>query len=137
MRKQLLFILALLAFAPDVRAQVQDGCVPIDKLFTERLPRLGGKQWIAHQLKRDGQAWHLIFSQKVADTKSPARTWVLATRHSAERPDVYCIEGVGLRVDVLASLHDSNFDDRFGLPGSNNPRCGKRGDPLEGLKVRA
>jgi hypothetical protein len=135
MRKPLLFILTLVAFASDVRAQ--DACIPIDRLFTERLPRLVGKQWIGHQLKRDGQVWRLIFTQKVADTKTPARIWVMATRHSAERPDVYCIEGVGLRVDVLASLNDSNFDDRFGLPGSNYPRCGKRDDPLEGLKVRA
>ncbi len=137
MRRPLLYILAFLALGTDVRAQTQDSCVPIDKLFTERLPQLGGKQWIGHQLKRDGQVWHLIFSQKVADTKSPVRSWVLATRHSDARPDVYCIEGVGSRVDVLASMHDSNFDERFGLPGSNQPRCGKRGDPLEGVKVRA
>lgn len=137
MRTPLLLILGLLAFALGVRAETQDACVPIDKLFSERLPELGGRQWIAHQLKRDGQVRHVIFSKKVADTKSPTRTWVLTTRHSAELPDLYCIEGVGSRVDVLASFHDSNFDDRFGLPGSNYPRCGKRDDPLEGLKVRA
>ncbi len=81
--------------------------------------------------------WHLILSQKVADSASPSRTWVLTTRHSAERPDIYCFEGVGSRMDVLVSLHDTNFDERFGLSSSNNTQCGKRGDPLEGVKVRA
>lgn len=137
MRGSLMFLLSWIAFATGVQAQQRDACVPIDKLFTERLPQLGGKSWVAHQLKRDGQVWRIIFTQKVADTKSPARRWVLATRHSAERPDLYCIDGVGSRVDVLASLHDSNFNEPFGLPGSNHPRCGKKGDPLEGLKVRA
>jgi hypothetical protein len=112
------------------------GCVPVEKLFTEVLPRNGGKEWLAHQLKRDGQAWHLIFTQKTSDSTSAARVWVLASRLSADRPEVYCIEGIGSRVDVLASLHDSKFDEKFGMPGSNNPRCGPRGDALEGLKVR-
>ncbi len=137
MQRFVLGVCLLLAMTHNVRAQQQSACVPIDKLFTERLPQFGGKQWVAHQLKRDGQVWHLIFTQRVADTASPSRTWVLTTRHSAERPDIYCVEGVGSRVDVLASLHDTNFDERFGLPGSNNARCGKRGDPLEGVKVRA
>ena len=134
MRKGSSSILILIAAA--CSAQAQPACIPIDRLLTERLPQLGGKQWIAHQLKRDGNVWHLIFTQKSADTGSPSRNWLLATRHSVERPDLYCVDGVGTRVEVLASLHDANFNDRFGLPGSNNPRCGTRGDPLEGVKVR-
>lgn len=33
------------------------------------------------------------------DEKSATRTWVLARRHSAERPDDYSIAGAGTRVD--------------------------------------
>ena len=29
-----------------------------------------------------------------------------------------------------------NFIDKFGMPGSGNPRCGNPNDPLEGMKVR-
>jgi hypothetical protein len=130
------FISALLMTAHAARAE-ESACFPIQKLYTEQLPKLGGKEWNGHQLKRDGEVWHIFFVQKVSDTTSPTRTWVLTTRHSAEHPEIYCIQGVGTRVDVLASLHDSNFNEPFGLPGSNYPRCGKRGDPLDGVKVRA
>jgi hypothetical protein len=137
MDRKILIILSIIAFLPSPRAQAQNECVSIDKLFTERLPQIGGKQWLGHQLKREGEVWYLIFSQKTFDPSSTARKWVVAARHSAERPDVYCIVGVGLRVGVLASLHDSMLEERYGLPGSNYPRCGKRDDPLEGFKVRA
>lgn len=126
-------------FAIQVQAKISEepvGCVPLEALFRDHLPRLGGREWLAHQLKREGQVWHLVFTQKPQDNTSNSRTWLVATRHSLGRPEIYCVEGTGTRVDVLASLHGGKFDERFGMPGSNNPRCGNRSDPLEGVKVR-
>jgi hypothetical protein len=137
MIRAFLFAIALYTMALDARAQTTDACLPLRELVNERLPQIGGKQWTGQQLKREGQVWIIIFSQKVSDTNSADRTWVVATRHSVERPDIYCIDGIGSRVDVLASLHNSNFEERFGLPGSNHPRCGRREDPLESVKVRS
>lgn len=102
-------------------------CVSITQLFTETLPKAGGHQWVGHQLKRDGEVWHLLFTNS-------SNAWVLAARQ--DQPEIYCIKGRGTRIDVLVSLHDTNFNDPFGLPGSGSPRCGRAGDPLEGIKVR-
>jgi hypothetical protein len=122
--------------APRMQAQTAstdaDGsCMKIESLFKERLPHLGGSL-VAYQLKRDGQAWHLVFTQKGNNAK-----WLIASRFSPERPDIYCVQATGSRVELLKSLHESKFSEQFGMPGSNNPRCGSLGDPLQSLKVRA
>ena len=112
-------------------------CITLDALFKDRLPQLGGKSWMAFQLKRDGQAWHLVFTQKTNDRSATAAKWLVASRHSQERPDLYCIQSTGALVEVLMTLHDSIFSERYGMPGSNNPRCSNSDDPLGGVKVRA
>jgi hypothetical protein len=112
-------------------------CVSLDKLFKERLPSMGSKSWFTFQLKRDGEVRHLVFTQWDAPSSSPSTAkWLVASRHGPERPD-YCIQATGDEVQPLVSLHDTNFSEPFGMPGSNYPRCGKRDDPLQSVKVRA
>lgn len=111
-------------------------CVSLKELFQDELSRLGGKEWLGHQLKRNGEVWQLVFTQKVADATTANRVWIVASRHSEEHPDLVCLRASGSRIDVLESLHEFNSVERFGLPGSNSPRCGQLADPLEGIKVR-
>lgn len=119
-------------------ASVQLGsCIDITSLFKERLASLDGQDWLAFQLKRDNEVWHLVFTQ-ISKIGSPNDVkWLVASRHSAARPDLYCVQATGNLVELVAPLPAKNSAERFGMPGSTYPRCGERGDILEGLKVRS
>lgn len=50
--------------------------------------------------------------------------WQLARLSSLEnREPQYCIVGRGYQVEFLVSLHEGKSEEKFGLPGSGNPRC--------------
>lgn len=117
-------------------AQAKDpACMSISALFQQKLPSLGANKWNGITLKRDGQARHLILTEIPGEPTNAAK-WLVATRESEERPENYCIQATGSEVNPLQSMHDWKSAERFGLPGSGQPRCGDAGDPLEGLKVR-
>ncbi len=132
-------ILAFIGLLPLTFASVHaadSSCMPIGSLLQGKLGSLGAKRWNGITLKRDGQARHLVLTE-IPSTASNSAKWIVATRESDERPENYCIQATGSEVNPLQSLHGWKGTERFGVPGSGQPRCGNAGDPLEGLKVRA
>ncbi len=138
MNRLFAIILALTfgAWNSESKADSKDmGCVEMSNLFTKTLPEIGGKEWLGFQLKKNGEVWYLIFTQKISSPSSVAK-WAVFSRLSEERPDTYCLLDKGISVNPLLSLHQTRFDERYGLPGSGNPRCGNTQDTFEGVKVR-
>lgn len=108
------------------------------KNFWRYISEQVGKLVYTHQLKKHNQAWYLIFTEVDANGKLPINgRWLISERSGKDEPQYYCILGEGNQVLPLASPHNSSFPEKFGLPGTGNPRCGNPEDPLEGLKVRA
>ena len=133
----LVLALILSSSAPTLASTQLDSCINITSLFKERLVSLGGQDWLAFQLKRDNEVRHLVFTQISKIGSSNDAKWLVATRHSAARPDLYCVQATGNLVELLAPLPAKNSAERFGMPGSTYPRCGERGDIFEGFKVRS
>ena len=123
--------------APTVASAQLSSCIDITLLFKERLVSLGGQDWLAFQLKRDNEVWHLVFTQNSKRGSPNDAKWLVASRHSPAHPDLFCVQATGNLVELLAPLPAKNSAERFGMPGSTYPRCGERGDILEGLKVRS
>ena len=81
---------------------------------------------------------YLIFTQVNDGKPSTKAKWAVFSRFSEDRPEIYCLSGKGTEVEPLASLHQTKFEERYGLPGSGYPRCGAVDDAAwEGVKVRA
>lgn len=133
----LLTALAALTSLLSAPASAADRCLAIDELLGKELQKIGGRDWFAIQLNKNAQSWYLLFEQSGPDgNRIENPKWLVTSRHSEGRPDLYCVVGEGTGTEPLASLHQSKFEDRFGMPGSGHPRCGGT-DVLDGLKVRA
>jgi hypothetical protein len=126
------FLLAVSSLICLAGTPAQGECIGVGELFFEKLPSIS-EHWRAWQLRKNGEVWHLIFH----NPKRHGDEWVLASRFSDDRPDIYCIRGEGTGILTLKALDDAKFTERFGLPGSGYPRCSEKDDPLGGLKVRA
>jgi len=88
-------------------------------------------------LRKDKEARYILFFGKNQTDVENNLPWVLVSRGSTDNPEIYCSIGKGSNLQFLASLDDTKFEDRFGLPGSGYPRCSNVGDVLGSLKVRA
>lgn len=133
-----LAVITLAVFVPSMVHAASDECMDIKSIMDKELPEFGGNYWFAHQLKRKGQVWLIIFSQTTAEEKLLASPkWKIMERQSEDRPDLYCGVANGQGTGRLMSLHDTKFDEKFGMPGSGYARCSNSGDPLGGMKVRA
>lgn len=133
----LVLAMILGGLVPTAASAQLSSCIDITSLFKERLASLGGQDWLAFQLKRNNEVWHLVFTQISKKGSPNDAKWLVASRHSPARPDLYCVQATGNLVELLAPLPAKNNTERFGMPGSTYPRCGERGDILEGFKVRS
>ena len=88
-------------------------------------------------LRKGKEARYILFFGKNQTDVENNLPWVLVSRGSTDNPEIYCSIGKGSNLQFLASLDDTKFEERFGLPGSGYPRCSNVGDVLGSLKVRA
>ena len=88
-------------------------------------------------LRKGEKARYIFFVGKNQIDVEGDLPWLLVSLRSTDNPEIYCTIGRGHNFQLLASLDDTNFEERFGLPGSGYPRCSNVGDVLGSLKVRA
>lgn len=89
----------------------------------------------AVQLTRDKEARLILFIQQPDQSKKSLR-WRLIERQ--EDSLNYCISAQGEGLQLLADMHLSNPQGRYGMPGSGQPRCaGKQPSGIPGsLDIR-
>jgi hypothetical protein len=111
-------------------------CFHLHNLFNQ-VQKIGGKKWDAFQLKRNNQAWHILLVQD--GEPSINKMWLLFSRDSMERPEIYCLSGQGNTIEQLSSIHSNKFDvdGRYGMPGSGHPRCASSKDFWDRIKIRS
>ena len=78
----------------------------------------------------------LLFKDKNGGAKGTVKHWAFLTRRQKDTTN-FCILGEGESFGFLMDMHTNSSEKRFGLPGSNQPRCSSFNETLPGsLAVR-
>jgi hypothetical protein len=113
-----------------------DECYSIADKMDSIAKEYGSSSVLTITLRKSKDARYIFFFGSNLTASENNLPWMLASRTSND-PRRYCTIGKGTSFEVLASMQNSNFAERFGLPGSGYPRCSDAGDALGPLKVRA
>jgi hypothetical protein len=118
-------------------AKAQANCITLKDLVDVRLNFFEQIKWELFNLEAENKSKYLLFHSFVLENpKDHEPRWLLVNQNlDSAKP--YCILGKSKTIYPLKDLHDANFEEKFGLPGSGLRRCNKIDDPLGSLKVRA